>query len=296
MHSQASDSDILHAQKAGDVLGGMRPLTSSANADWNGLLIESYQISKLGPTPRFCYSDRHVISVQREGIVEVHEAKLHRKLYPDAIAVCPADAPQSSFTFSNARMVVAMLDPAFMRRAVGNAINADIVEILSRIPVRDEQLDHLVRAAEIEIRLGLPSGRVFLESLGTAMAVRLLTHHASKPVTPRHYGNTMPKHLLRRTIDYIRENLSEDISLATLSSDVGMSKYHFCHMFKRSTGLSPHQFVKRARVERAQVLLADHRLSLVEIAHELGFSDQSHFTRTFHAVVGVTPSQYVSGT
>jgi AraC family transcriptional regulator len=228
--------------------------------------------------------------------LEVHEAKLHRKLYPDAIAVCPADAPQSSFTFSNARMVVAMLDPAFMRRAVGNAINADIVEILSRIPVRDEQLDHLVRAAEIEIRLGLPSGRVFLESLGTAMAVRLLTHHASKPVTPRHYGNTMPKHLLRRTIDYIRENLSEDISLATLSSDVGMSKYHFCHMFKRSTGLSPHQLVKRARVERAQVLLADHRLSLVEIAHELGFSDQSHFTRTFHAVVGVTPSQYVSGT
>jgi AraC-like DNA-binding protein len=43
-------------------------------------------------------------------------------------------------------------------------------------------------------------------------------------------------------------------------------------------------------------LLAEHRLSLVEIANELGFSDQSHFTRTFHTVVGVTPSQYIAGT
>lgn len=296
MDSRASDSDILHAQKPADVLNGMLPFASSANSDWNGLLIESYKIPKLGPTPRFCYSDRHVISVQREGIVEVHEAKLHQELYPDSIAVCPADAPQSSFTFSNARMVVAMLDPAFVRRAVGDAINADSVEILSRIPVRDEQLDHLVRAAEIEIGLGLPSGSVFLESLGTAMAVRLLTHHASKRVTPRHYGNAMPQYLLRRTVDFIRENLGKNVSLAELSADVQMSKYHFCHLFKRSTGLSPHQFVKRARVERARQLLAEHRLSLVEIANELGFSDQSHFTRTFHAVMGVTPSQYAAGT
>ena len=75
-----------------------------------------------------------------------------------------------------------------------------------------------------------------------------------------------------------------------------MSKYHFCHLFKRSTGLSPHQYVKRVRVQRARQLLAEHRLSLVEIANELGFSDQSHFTRTFHTVVGVTPSQYIAGT
>jgi AraC family transcriptional regulator len=104
----------------------------------------------------------------------------------------------------------------------------------------------------------------------------------------------MPRHLLCRTIDFIREHLSEDVSLATLSADVGMSKFHFCHLFKASTGLSPHQFLNRERIQRARLLLAEHRLSLVEIANELGFSDQSHFTRTFHAVVGVTPAQYAA--
>jgi AraC family transcriptional regulator len=296
MQSRPADTSILRAQKPADVLRGMLPTASSANSNWNGLLIESYRVPKLGPTPRFSYSDRHVVSIQREGVVEVHETKLPKELYPGSIAICPADAPQSSFTFSNARMVVAMLDPAFVRRAVGDAINADTVEILSSIPVHDEQLDHLVRAAEIEIGLGLPSGRMFLESLGTAMAVHLLTHHATKRVTPRQYGNVMPPHLLRRTIHFIQENLGQDMSLADLCAGVQMSKYHFCHLFKRSTGLSPHQYVKRERIQRARQLLAEHRLSLVEIANDLGFSDQSHFTRTFRTVVGVTPSQYAART
>ena len=70
----------------------------------------------------------------------------------------------------------------------------------------------------------------------------------------------MPQHLLRRTIDFIRENLGDDMSLARLSADVGMSKDHFCHLFKASTGLSPHQYLNRERIRRARQLLAEHRL------------------------------------
>jgi AraC family transcriptional regulator len=295
MQPPASDNAIIDVKKPTDFLDEIVPLLSSANSQWDGLLIESYAIRRPEPTPKHCFSDRHLVSIQREGIVRAHEKQSVKIWYPGAIAICPVKAPQTSYSFLNARVTVAMLDPAFVRRALGNAINSDALEIIPKLPAIDEQLDHLLQAAEIEICLGLPSGSLFLESLGTALAAHLLTHHATKRVTLRQRGNTMPQYLLRRTIDFIQENLGKNVSLAELSADVQMSKYHFCHLFKRSTGLSPHQYVKRERVQRARQLLTERRLSLVEIANELGFSDQSHFTRTFHTVVGVTPSQYVAG-
>ena len=292
MQYRASDSEILRASSPAEVLGGMQPLVSSAKSNWNGLLIESYRIRKFGPTPRFCFSDRHVVWIQRAGIVKAHENQSPTILYPGSIAIYPVSAPQTSYTFLNARVTVAMLDPAFVRRAVGHAINVDALEIVPRLSIRDEQLDRLVLAAEFEIGLGLPGGRLFLESLGTALAVHLLTHHATKRLAPREYGGAMPKYLLRRAIDFIQANLGTNVSLVEISANVEMSLYHFCRLFKRGTGLSPHQYVKRERVRRAQRLLAEHRLSLVEIANELGFCDQSHFTRTFHTAVGVTPLRY----
>jgi AraC family transcriptional regulator len=297
MQRPAAKNEVRDFHSAGDILGGVQPLLSSATSKWDGLLIEIYQIPKFGPTPRHCYSDRHIVSIQRTGVIQSHEEEAPRNWYPGSVSICPVRAPQTSYTFLDARFTIVMLDPAFVREAIGDAIDADSMEILSRgLPFQDEPLDHLLRTAELEIESGLPGGRLFLESFGTALALQLLTHHATKRVTPRPSGNTMPQYLLRRTINFIQENLGKNMSLAELSAGVRMSKYHFCHLFKRSTGFSPHQYVKRERVQRARQLLDEHRLSLVEIANELGFSDQSHFTRTFHTVVGVTPSQYAAKT
>lgn len=230
MQRPASGGEILPVKKPADILGGIEPLFSSANSKWDGLVIERYRVEKLGPTPRFCFSEHHDISVHRDGIVEVHD-KRSTILYSDSLAIFPAGAPQSSYTLLKTRVTVVLLDPAFVRRALGNAINSDALEIIPTLPALDEQLDHFLRAAEIEIESGLPGGRLFLESLGTALAAHLLTHYATKRVTLRQCGNTMPQYLLRRTIDFIQENLGKNVSLAELSADVQMSKYHFCHLF-----------------------------------------------------------------
>ena len=284
---------VLPVHRLADVLGGIQPVASSLNAKLDSLLIESYCIPNFGPTPKYCYQDRHVVAVQRTGAVAIREPS-PKVFHRGSIGIRSAGIPQGSMTFSNVRVTLVLLNPAFVQRALGDAINTNGLEIVSSMCRRDEPLNHLMRAAELELESGLPSGRLYLESLGTALAAHLMTRHATKVVTPKQFGNAMPPHLLRRTIDFIRENLGEDMSLAKLSTDVGMSKYHFCHLFKRSTGLSPHQYVKRERILRARLLLAEHRLSLVEIASQLGFSDQSHFTRTFHTIVGVTPSQYAA--
>jgi AraC family transcriptional regulator len=288
---RVSDSKILRADTAKDVLGGIQPVRSSAESNCTGVLIESYHLPKYGPTPEYCYANRHVISTQRSGTATAH-SRSRKVWHAGSVAICAIGAPQARLSFSDFSAINMLLDPAFVRMAVGDAINFDRLEIQPSRVERDEQLERLLLAADYEVALGVPDNRLLLESIGTAMAAHLVTHHATKRLPPGKHDSAMPKYLLNRAIDYIHETLDKNPSLADISAVVAMSPYHFCRSFKKSTGLTPHQYVMRERVRRAQLFLAEHRLSRVEIATALGFSDQSHFTRTFRSMVGVTPSQY----
>ena len=102
----------------------------------------------------------------------------------------------------------------------------------------------------------------------------------------------LPPRRLQRVFAYIRENLANEVSVAELASTVGMSQYYFSKLFKTSTGTTPHQYVMRQRVERAQELLREGRIKLVEVTTRVGFETQSHFTSVFRHLVGVTPKRY----
>jgi AraC family transcriptional regulator len=97
---------------------------------------------------------------------------------------------------------------------------------------------------------------------------------------------------LRTILDCIHADLCGDLSLRRLAGLSGMSLDGFIRSFKSSTGVPPHQYVLRKRVESAQALLADRRLSLTEIALRTGFSDQSHFSKIFRRMIGVAPRSY----
>jgi AraC family transcriptional regulator len=82
--------------------------------------------------------------------------------------------------------------------------------------------------------------------------------------------------------------------LAELAAIVRLSQYHFAHLFKQSTGISPHQYLIRWRIERAKQLLAMGNLSIAAIAQTVGFASQGHFTYHFKRLVGVTPRVFHS--
>lgn len=79
-------------------------------------------------------------------------------------------------------------------------------------------------------------------------------------------------------------------SIEALAAEAGLTPSHFCRVFKRATGISPHQYVMKARLERAQQMLGGTELSISQVADSLGFGSQSHFTRAFRAFTGQTPS------
>lgn len=97
---------------------------------------------------------------------------------------------------------------------------------------------------------------------------------------------------LRRVTEYIDSHLCEDVALETLATHVGLSTYHFARAFKQSVGMPPHRYLLQQRVKRAAELLKQSEQPLTVIAQSLGFADQSHFSRSFHWLVGIAPSEF----
>jgi len=104
--------------------------------------------------------------------------------------------------------------------------------------------------------------------------------------------SALPKWRLIRVLRYIEMNIGESITLTNLAATAGLSRMYFAKQFRVSTGVRPHDFVLRKRIERAQQLLGATSDTLVEIALSVGFQTQAHFTTVFKRIAGNTPCQF----
>ena len=102
----------------------------------------------------------------------------------------------------------------------------------------------------------------------------------------------IPPRRLSRIVEHIRKNLDTPLAVGTLSRLAEMSQSHFSKLFKLSTGLAPHQFVLQERINRSKELLRQDDVKIVDVALEVGFENQAHFTTVFGNFVGMTPRQF----
>src|SRR5271169_4439228 len=96
----------------------------------------------------------------------------------------------------------------------------------------------------------------------------------------------------RRAKELMNANLQGDISTVELARECSLSAGHFARAFRHSTGLSPHQWLLRRRIEEAHALLRDGAYTLAEIARACGFADQSHFTKAYTRLRGISPGAW----
>jgi AraC family transcriptional regulator len=97
---------------------------------------------------------------------------------------------------------------------------------------------------------------------------------------------------LRDARDLLDAHIGEPASLRTIAADAGVHPVHFAATFRRFLGCSVGEYARRRRFEHARHKLADLEVPLSEVAAEAGFADQSHLTRTFKRLAGMTPNQY----
>ena len=105
-------------------------------------------------------------------------------------------------------------------------------------------------------------------------------------------GDGLAPGRLRSVLEHIDAHLARRLVVAELAAVARLSPFHFCRVFRRSTGLSPHRFIVERRIERACTLVRDSDQPFAEIATTVGFADQSHFSRTFARVARETPRRY----
>lgn len=105
---------------------------------------------------------------------------------------------------------------------------------------------------------------------------------------------TFPGPKVRQAQAFIDAHLGERLTLPDIAGLLEMSPYHFAHVFKRATGIAPHQYVIRRRMERGKELLVSTDLPIADIALAVGFANQSHFSAAFHRATGLTPQAYRS--
>ncbi len=131
-----------------------------------------------------------------------------------------------------------------------------------------------------------------VHSLEPERAKEIVDAYVGATLAPIEVVGGLPPRRLQRVLEYVKENIDKELSVAEMAQVVGMSQYYFSKLFKMSTGTTPHQYVMRQRVERAQELLRDGNTALVEVATQVGFETQSHFTSVFRRLVGITPKKF----
>ena len=185
------------------------------------------------------------------------------------------------------------MDEAFVSETCQSTFDgAADYALRTSIGVEDPVLARISALGQLELSQRGAGGRLYVESLGVALAVHLLRKYGvSDRRTSVHRGGLAPAQL-RRVIEYIDANIGAELSLAELASVAGLSPHHFGQAFKAVTGRPPHRYVIEKRVHRARDLLYDAKIPIAEIAHAVGFSSQSHLTINFRRMTGVTPARF----
>jgi AraC family transcriptional regulator len=238
--------------------------------------------------------------------------RVEHELGPGCVAVVPAHTPVSWSWSTRISFSVLRLEPSFLDRVAQSIFDLGPHDYYLTLSERshDTAITNIAGVLAREVMRGGPGSRLYAESLASIFAVHLLRQYARcadgralvSPSTLQ--GATALLEAGSRTgaqpravsdaLAFIHANYPRELSLTGIAEAVHLSPFHLSRLFKQSLGVSPHQYLIQVRVNSARWLLSagSGERSLAEVATAVGFADQSHLTRHFKRVTGVTPRQF----
>ncbi|MEO0536935.1 MAG: AraC family transcriptional regulator [Cyanobacteria bacterium P01_A01_bin.123] len=270
-------------------------IVSSKDLAWDGIYIEKGENE--GFTPDDITVTQHYFAMNTGPALawewkDGNRFRMHRYETGD-LWVNPAGVPFSHRISGHNQFVLLTLDPSKILELLPDQPLLERQVFRRQHQAQDKHLQVLMQALLIEAEMGGPNGRLYADTLSTALATHFVNHYSID--SPVDFLNLHPieRQRLGSVLDYIEAHLTEDLSLADLALTAGLSKFHFSRLFKDVIGLTPHKYVLKRRIERATQVLKQGDLTIAQVAHTFGFTDQSHFTRVFKQVKGVTPKLFI---
>lgn len=272
------------------------PIASSHTVGWEKIQLAHYR----QPPHRVPehYSPQHIVCINvgspvvLEQVVDGHCETVHS--VPGDIGIYPAHLWQAFCWDKETEFLQLYLEPTLLKLVSNELCGSDRIEL---IPQLTSFFDPLIQNIGLALKTALEidglGSCLYAESMANALAVHLLSRYSTRERAIRRYAKGLSQQHLKQVVDYIKQNLDRNLSLTELAAVVQMSSYHFAHLFKQSTKVSPHQYIIQCRVERTKKLLLKGDLTIAEVAHIVGFASQGHLNYHFKRLVGMTPKKFV---
>ena len=271
------------------------PLLTSAGTPWAGFLFER-DVCHGGRAKTILYQHTSLILVTQGWVDVENHAFVRGKHGVNKVTVWPTgcEAHDASWTPRHAagrptEMIRVQVDPGILAHLLPDPGRQDVQP---QFALDDPHLVTLIGLIGDEIAAGCPSGPLYAESLCLALLARVRVRCASQAEPIHAPARTLSRSQLERVSAFIEANLGTPLGLTQLASLVGLSSGHFLALFKATTGVTPYRYVVDRRVVQAKSWLVEDHRSIADIAAELGFASQSHFTDTFGRAVGMTPARF----
>ncbi len=264
-------------------------------AEWSGVKVHRARVRPgrmLEHRPAF-----HEINVALAGDLVTQKISATGRLVSTSggagnICVTPAGQPVSAYWNKQIDNMGIMLDPGFVRdTAIENQLSTgfEFVEIYKK---EDPLVVQLGLALLDEAASNAPMGRLYADSMIQTLTLHILKSYSTATAKLEQLNGGLSGYNLRRVKEFIEANLDEDLGLAEIARVAGLSQFHFARSFRKTTNMTPQQYLMQRRIEKAKDLLTQNSLPIIEISLRTGFKNQSHFTTLFRKFTNFTPKTW----
>jgi AraC family transcriptional regulator len=215
-----------------------------------------------------------------------------RRVVPGDVHIIPQGTELGIQLSGSTELVLLTFDHVALQAVARDVSTNSELRLTFQFSLRDAQILSLVHTLQEELKSGCVTGEFYVRQLGAALIGYVASRYSTQGQHPVASSGGLPPNRLRFVLDHIHSHLETRLELAELAAKARMSPQHFANLFRRSMGRAPHEYVVHERIERAKRLLAETTEPLMDVAFEVGFANQSHFTDVFHRLTGMTPRRY----